>query len=76
MKRKKLDSIRGVKLSVVMTIVVILGLVMLAPMVMAASNQNPGVLPIDSKPYGHSYGEWSVNGDSRRSRYQLLKIHL
>lgn len=25
-----------------------------------ADNQNPGVFPIDSKPYGHSYSEWSA----------------
>jgi hypothetical protein len=50
-------SIKKIRLSVA---AVILGLMVLAPMVMAAANQNPGVLPINSKPYGLSYGEWSI----------------
>ncbi len=57
MKRKKLNSIRGIQLSVV----IVLGLMMLAPIVaLADSNSNPGVLPVNSKPYGMTYGEWSA----------------
>ncbi len=57
-KLKKLNSIRGLQLSVVM----VLGLMMLAPIIAQAdsSNLNPGILPPDSKPYGLTYGEWSA----------------
>jgi hypothetical protein len=61
MKRKKLDSIRGLQLRTVMTIVVVLGLMTIAPIVAQAnSNPNPGVLPNNSKPFGLTYGEWSA----------------
>jgi hypothetical protein len=34
---------------------------MLSPMVVqAGSNLNPSVLPVNSMPYGMTYGEWSV----------------
>jgi hypothetical protein len=57
MKRKKLNSIRGLQLSTV----IILGLVMLAPMVaLADRNSNPGVLPVNSTAYGMTYGDWSA----------------
>lgn len=60
-KLKKLNPIRGLWLSAVMTIAIILGLMVLAPMVAHADeNPNPSVLPPDSKPYGLTYGEWSA----------------
>ncbi|MDM7917659.1 MAG: hypothetical protein QUS12_00650 [Methanosarcina sp.] len=31
----------------------------LAPMVSAAKNPNPGVLPVDSTPFGKTYADWS-----------------
>jgi hypothetical protein len=54
---KKLNSGKGLRLSIA---AIILGLMMLTPMVADAANQNPGVLPPNSKPYGLSYGEWSA----------------
>ncbi len=54
---KKLNSGKGLRLSIT---AIILGLMMLAPVVAGAANQNPGILPPDSKPYGLSYGEWSA----------------
>ena len=49
--------------SVVAVMVVVVG-VMVAEMTPVAQagngNPNPGVLPSDSKPYGHSYGEWGA----------------
>jgi hypothetical protein len=56
MKKKKLKSIRGLQLSVLM----VLGLMMLAPIVAQAGNSNPRVLPANSTPYGMTYGEWSA----------------
>jgi invasion protein IalB len=64
-------SIKKIRLSVA---AVILGLMVLAPMVMAAANQNPGVLPINSKPYGLSYGEWSIKCGSGQFQFQRRRI--
>ena len=36
----------------------LLGLALAASMVLAGRNYNPGVMPINSHPYGKSYGEW------------------
>lgn len=41
-------------------IAVILGIMVLAPMVAAADDVNPGVYPVDSVIYGKTYGEWSA----------------
>ncbi len=56
---KKLNSGKGLRLS---SVVIILGLIMMAPMVAQADsgNPNPGVVPVNSKPYGITYGEWSA----------------
>ncbi len=54
---KKFNSDKGFKLSV---LAVIIGLIVLTPMIAAAANQNPKILPPNSKPYGLSYGEWSA----------------
>ena len=40
-------------------IAVILGIMVLAPMVATAENPNPRVLPVDSTPFGNTYGGWS-----------------
>ena len=48
--------LRLIRLSVV---AIILGILMLAPLAAAAKNPNPGVLPVDSHPYGMTYGQWS-----------------
>lgn len=40
-------------------IAVILGIMVLAPMVAAADDVNPGVYPVDAEPFGKTYGEWS-----------------
>lgn len=48
---------------VIVTLALVLGLALLAPLAaarVAAGNPNPRVLPVKSKPYGHSYGEWSA----------------
>jgi hypothetical protein len=50
--------IKGFQLSVVVSI--ILAFMVLVPMVATAENQNPGVLPVNSKPYGNTYGEWTA----------------
>lgn len=55
-KLKKLNSIRGLQLSAVM----VLGLMLLVPMIAQADSINPGVLDVDSKHYGKTYGEWSA----------------
>lgn len=57
---KKKNSKKGFQIGFGIVTMVILGLMLLSQMVMAASNQNPGVLPINSKPYDFSYGEWGV----------------
>lgn len=41
-------------------VAIILGILVLAPMVAAAENPNPGVVPPDSIFNGKSYGEWSA----------------
>lgn len=48
---------KGLRLSL---IAVILGIMVLAPMVSAAKNPNPGVYPVDSVICGKTYGEWSA----------------
>jgi hypothetical protein len=48
---------KGLRLSL---IAVILGIMMLAPMVSAAEDVNPGVYPVDSVICGKTYGEWSA----------------
>jgi hypothetical protein len=47
---------------VVVISVVVLGLIVLVTLscAQASSNPNPGVFPIDSRPFGHTYGEWSA----------------
>ena len=47
---------KGLRLNL---IAVILGIMVLTPMVAIAENPNPGVLPVDSTPFGKTYGEWS-----------------
>lgn len=47
---------RKLRLSVV---AIILGIMVLAPLVAAAGNPNPGVVPVDSKFFGKTYGDWS-----------------
>ena len=32
----------------------------LAGAALAQSTSNPGILPPNSKPYGHTYGQWSA----------------
>jgi len=48
---------KKLRLSVV---AIILGILVLAPLAAAAKNPNPGVLPVNSHPYGMTYGEWSA----------------
>ncbi len=48
---------RKLRLSVV---AIILGIMVLAPMVAAAGNPNPGVVPVNSNFHGKTYGEWSA----------------
>jgi hypothetical protein len=47
---------KGLRLNL---IAVILGIMVLAPMVAAADDVNPGVYPVDSVICGKTYGEWS-----------------
>jgi hypothetical protein len=45
----------------ILTLVLALGVAVLtAPISAEAANENPGVLPVNSNPHGHSYGEWSA----------------
>jgi hypothetical protein len=53
---KKLSFGKKIQLSI---IAIILGIMVLAPMVAAAGNPNPGVVPVDSKFFGKTYGDWS-----------------
>jgi hypothetical protein len=55
MKRKKL-SIKQ------LIIVIVLGLMVLAPMAVSADSPNPKfkIWPVDTNPYGLSYGDWSA----------------
>lgn len=48
---------KGLRLNL---IAVILGIMVLAPMVAAADDVNPGVYPVDSVICGKTYGEWSA----------------
>lgn len=54
---KKLSFGKKIRLSIIALIV---GIMVLAPLVAAAGNPNPGVLPLNSNAYGKTYGEWSA----------------
>ena len=56
MNKKILNSGKEPKL-IAITVVL---LMVLSPMVAQAGNPNPGVLPVNSKSYGMTYGEWSA----------------
>jgi hypothetical protein len=53
---KKFIHGKGLRLNLIETI---RGIMVLAPMVATAENPNPGVLPVESAPFGKTYGEWS-----------------
>ena len=55
---KKLSFGKKLRLSVV---AIILGIMVLAPMVAAAGNPNPGVVPVNSNFHGKTYGDWSAD---------------
>jgi hypothetical protein len=59
---KKINSDIGLQFNIVFVIMAILGFMMLAPMVAQANsgNSNPGVLPMNSKAFGMTYGDWSA----------------
>jgi hypothetical protein len=53
------ECLYGRKLRLIV-VAIILGIMVLAPMVAAAGNPNPGVVPVNSNFHGKTYGEWSA----------------
>ncbi|OEU41428.1 hypothetical protein BGV40_14985 [Methanosarcina sp. Ant1] len=55
---KKLSFGKKIRLSIIALIV---GIMVLAPLVAAAGNPNPGVVPVNSNFHGKTYGDWSAD---------------
>ena len=55
---KKLSFGKKIRLSIIALIV---GIMVVAPLVAAAGNPNPGVVPVNSNFHGKTYGDWSAD---------------